>query len=139
MKEAGTIDLGMLGEAAVLACSEGEGIRAAGTIPRDLELFQDHFPDFPVVPGVLSLELMKKAAEAWWQLRPGTSGTTLRLREVESAKYAAYLKPGDAWEVKLSFQTDGLERISCGAKLLHDGRTAVSAALIFECIKLRQA
>jgi 3-hydroxyacyl-[acyl-carrier-protein] dehydratase len=128
----------MLGEARVLSAPEHDSIHVSGVIPADLELFRDHFPDFPVVPGVLSLELMKKAADIFWHSLPGTAGTALRLREVESAKFAAYLKPGDAWEVKLVFSPEGLERIPCHGKLVHEGRAAVSASLVFECIKTRQ-
>ena len=34
----------------------GEYARGVRTFPADLPLFQDHFPNFPVVPGVLILE-----------------------------------------------------------------------------------
>ena len=46
---------------------KGEGIAAQGTVPQSAEFFQDHFPDFPVLPGVLMLEILKQTAETYLQ------------------------------------------------------------------------
>ena len=36
----------------------GKNIHCQYTWPKNLEIFQDHFPGFPVVPGVLLTEMM---------------------------------------------------------------------------------
>ena len=38
-----------------------EGIRAKKTIPANLDLFQGHYPDYPIVPGVLLCEAVFQA------------------------------------------------------------------------------
>ena len=46
----------------VISLEPGRSIHAVKTMPEDEELFLDHFPGFPVVPGVLLVEMMAQAA-----------------------------------------------------------------------------
>ena len=95
--------------------------KASGVIPGNAEFFQDHFPGFPVLPGVLALDILKQAIER-------CLGKTWALAAIRNAKFSSYLKPGDSWDCEVK-QLAGNE---WSAKLFHQGRTAVSAKLIFE-------
>jgi len=44
----------------IIALEPGLTIQCQRTWPEDLELFEDHFPEFPVVPGVLLTEMRGK-------------------------------------------------------------------------------
>ena len=44
----------------ILEHEPGKRIRARGRIAEDAAFFQDHFPDFPILPGVLALEIFRK-------------------------------------------------------------------------------
>jgi NADH-quinone oxidoreductase subunit N len=46
----------------ILSLVPGERIEAEREVPQDEDYFQDHFPGFPVVPGVLLTESMGQAA-----------------------------------------------------------------------------
>ncbi|MCK7480556.1 MAG: hypothetical protein M0C28_27495 [Candidatus Moduliflexus flocculans] len=46
----------------ILKLEPGRSIEAERVFPGDLEFFRDHFPGFPVVPGVLLTEMMGQAA-----------------------------------------------------------------------------
>jgi len=85
-----------------------KGERAVGTKtwPEDLPLFQDHFPGFPVVPGVLLLEAMA-------QLAGKLIGYTVRLDRgdwpfpvfsmAEKVKFRRFVRPGDEVELRAFF------------------------------------
>tara|TARA_B100000959_G_scaffold250994_1_gene279939 strand:+ start:250 stop:645 length:396 start_codon:yes stop_codon:yes gene_type:complete len=55
------------------------------------EYLGDHFPSFPILPGVLMLEAMVQAASQLCS----KDGERLVLSEVKAIKYGAMVKPGD--------------------------------------------
>lgn len=121
-------DWGMLGKVRIFRPESG-GIEAEGRVPQDLELFGDHFPGFPVLPGVISLELMKKAAQAWLEREvPAASGN---LREVKSMKFGTFLRPGDSWRLSLTPKKGEAQTVFQG-RLMQEEKAAVSAVFIFE-------
>lgn len=112
----------------------GEGISMSGRVPEGAEFFQDHFPEFPVLPGVLALEILRQTAESYLK---ATTGADLKsvFEKMEAVKFSSYFKPGDAWESRVTFsaQEDG-ETIWNG-KLLKDTKPACSARFKLKTIK----
>ena len=86
----------------ILWMKEGEGITACGRIPHDSEFFQDHFPEFPVLPGVLALEMLKQTAEKYLSALPGGAGQHFFLKQIRATRFTKYLRPGDEWESRLT-------------------------------------
>ncbi len=67
------------------------------------EYLQDHFPTFPVLPGVFMLEAMVQAAREL--LDPGGAGDVpLVLGRVRALKYGTFIKPGDTLRASVSVQ-----------------------------------
>tara|TARA_B100000959_G_C14976227_1_gene621623 strand:+ start:1187 stop:1582 length:396 start_codon:yes stop_codon:yes gene_type:complete len=62
------------------------------------EYLADHFPSFPILPGVLMLEAMVQAASKL--LAP--NGERLVLGEVKAVKYGAMVRPGDSLRVEVT-------------------------------------
>ena len=62
------------------------------------EYLADHFPGFPILPGVLMLEAMVQAASKL--LAP--EGQRLVLGEVKAVKYGAMVRPGDSLRVEVT-------------------------------------
>ena len=56
-----------------------------------------HFPGRPVVPGVVLLDEVVNAAEAWLH-------TTLHVRSLQQAKFTAPLLPDQSAELRLTLQ-----------------------------------
>jgi 3-hydroxyacyl-[acyl-carrier-protein] dehydratase len=63
------------------------------------EYLADHFPGFPILPGVMMLETMVQAARL---LLADRSDHRLVLGQVKALKYGAMVRPGDALEVDVS-------------------------------------
>src|SRR5688572_5142058 len=68
------------------------------------EYLQDHFPDFPVLPGVMMIESIVHAARR--MLQPRVPGQRLVLGGVRALKYGSFVKPGDTLRVEVSLNKD---------------------------------
>lgn len=65
------------------------------------EYLQDHFPTFPVLPGVMMIEAMVQAARRLLELRDPALGRHV-LGQVKALKYGAFVRPGDSMRVEVS-------------------------------------
>jgi 3-hydroxyacyl-[acyl-carrier-protein] dehydratase len=113
----------------VVALEPGKKITAVKNLSMAEEYLADHFPGFPVLPGVLMLEAMTQAAA--WLVRAGEDfkHSIVVLKEARNVKYNKFVEPGQT----LSVVAEMLERSDTEAKFkTHgevDGQQAVSARL----------
>jgi len=63
------------------------------------EYLADHFPTFPVLPGVLMLEAMVQAARL---LASEQAGEPLVLGSVRALKYGRIVQPGDSLRIEVA-------------------------------------
>jgi 3-hydroxyacyl-[acyl-carrier-protein] dehydratase len=70
----------------------GVSIRAEKTLRADEELFRDHFPGFPVVPGVLLTEMMAQAMGKCLDAEAKPRGKAMLL-EIRSARFRGWVRP----------------------------------------------
>jgi 3-hydroxyacyl-[acyl-carrier-protein] dehydratase len=72
------------------------------------EYLADHFPTFPVLPGVLMLEALTQAAGWLLHLRRNFACSMAILREARNVKYGHFVGPGNALriDVELTKLTD---------------------------------
>src|SRR5262245_64597596 len=71
------------------------------------EYLQDHFPGFPVLPGVMMIEAMVQAARRLLESRSGGSAQRAQagrmvLGAVRGLKYGRFVKPGEVLRVEVS-------------------------------------
>lgn len=70
------------------------------------EYLQDHFPSFPVLPGVMMLESMAQAARRLLVERdPALSRHVLS--NVRALRYASFVRPGESLRVTVSLLGEG--------------------------------
>lgn len=90
---------------AVVEVGEGR-IVTLKQVTRAEEYLGDHFPEFPVLPGVLMLEAMVQAARRLMAERPGPWGPAGSRRwvlgGVRAVKYGAFVKPGQSLRVEVT-------------------------------------
>lgn len=78
----------------IIELSRGERIVAVKAVSLAEEYLADHFPTFPVLPGVLMLEALVESAG--WLVRDAQdfANTVILLREAKNVTYKGFVKPG---------------------------------------------
>jgi len=89
-------------------------------VPRQHPALAGHFPGNPIVPGVVVLDAVISAAQAWL-------GTGFRVERLAYAKFLAPLKPEETAEIDLLLQGPRLEFV------VHRGGTALAKGA-FDCV-----
>ena len=67
------------------------------------EYLGDHFPTFPVLPGVLMLEALTQAATWLLHRRSGFAKSMAVLKEAKNVKYGNFVAPGNSLRVEVDF------------------------------------
>jgi 3-hydroxyacyl-[acyl-carrier-protein] dehydratase len=78
----------------ILELEPGKRIRGLKRIATDEDYFRDHFPGFPVVPGVLLTEMMAQLAGKCLDAENPARGRSM-LAAIESAKFRHWVNPGE--------------------------------------------
>lgn len=102
-----------------------ERIVAVKSVTRAEEYLDDHFPGFPILPGVMMLETLVQAARKLVAGRDDDPKVPLVVAEVRKMTYAAMVKPGQALSVEVCLRksADGEFGFEGVGKV--DGREAV--------------
>ena len=67
------------------------------------EYLADHFPTFPVLPGVMMLEALTQAAGWVMHLRTDFAKSFAVLKEAKNVKYGNFVAPGNHLRVEVEF------------------------------------
>lgn len=116
----------------IVELEPGAKITAVKNLSMAEEYLADHFPGFPVMPGVLMLEAMTQAGA--WLVRAGEdfAHSTVTLKEARNVKYAKFVEPGQTLTVSAEVLDQGPRETKLKAQGMVDGVTAVSARLVLE-------
>lgn len=105
------------------------------------EYLQDHFPTFPVMPGVLMLEALAQAGAWLWRITSNFSHSIVVLREARGVKYGNFVEPGK----RLVLSVEAVDNLDENAQTATfkgngeiDGSTAVSARFSLSRYNLRE-
>ena len=86
----------------IVSLEPGKEIKAVKSVSLSEEYLADHFPTFPVLPGVLVLEGLIESAS--WLVREteGFAHSMILLEEARNVKYKSFLAPGSQIEYTVS-------------------------------------
>lgn len=79
----------------VVECVPGERVVAELDVNPDLPLFQGHFPDYPVLPGVIIMEALAQAASIAVLVQRDAGNTIGFLTGIDNAKFRRQVRPGE--------------------------------------------
>lgn len=114
----------------------GNKIAAVKSLSMAEEYLADHFPGFPVMPGVLMLEAMTQAGA--WLVRASEdfAHSMVVLKEARAVKYGQFVEPGQTLLVTAEIVSQTDRETTLKTKGTVEGRTTVRAKLVLKRFNL---
>lgn len=118
----------------VTAAEPGERLTAIKNVTFNEQFFQGHFPEMPVMPGVLIVEAMAQACGVLAVLSQGrserTEGEVTLFAGLDNVRFKRPVVPGDqlVFEVELLAHKRGIGKFNAVAKV--DGQLACEAQIM---------
>jgi 3-hydroxyacyl-[acyl-carrier-protein] dehydratase len=108
----------------------GVRITAVKCLTMAEEYLADHFPNFPVMPGVLMLEALTQASAWLVRLSEDFAHSMVVLKQAGNVKYAQFVEPGQTLTVtsEILSQGEGVTKLKAQGAI--DGRLIVSGRLV---------
>src|SRR5437016_1275206 len=78
----------------ILEVEPGKSIRVAKNLTLAEEYLADHFPTFPVMPGVLMLETLVEAGAWLLRITDDFRHSVITLKEAKNIRYGNFMQPG---------------------------------------------
>jgi len=121
----------------VVEVEPGRIIRAVKNLTLGEDYLADHFPTFPVMPGVLMLQTLVEAGAWLLRVTDEFRHSVVVLREAKNVKYGQFMEPGMQMQVtaELVEREDGRATFKGRGEV--DGNSTVSARLTLAHYNLR--
>ncbi len=120
----------------ILAMEPGRSIRTTKNPSLAEEYLADHFPGFPVMPGVLMIESLVQAGAWLMRETEGFAYSTILLKEVKAVKFNNFVKPGHSLAVECEITKREGNLYTFKGTGTVDGASAVSAKITLEQFNL---
>lgn len=117
----------------VVELEEGERILAYKNITCNEEVFQGHFPHFPVFPGVMIVEAMAQACGVLGfktMNKTPDDGSVYLFAGIDNVRFKRQVTPGDRMfiEAKIVSEKRGIWKFECSASV--DDQLVTSASIL---------
>ena len=108
-------------------------IRAETTVPKISTIFDGHFPGYPLMPGVLLIEIMAQTS-GWLIVAEKKFSRMPFLAAVKEAKLRSFVSPGAKLEVKATLIHDGSGFARTESEIQSDGKLVCNAETTFRVV-----
>lgn len=116
----------------------GKSLKGVKYLTLAEEYLADHFPSFPVMPGVLMLEAVVEASAWLWRATSDFQHSVIVLREVKNVKYGTFMQPGHAMEIAVEMvKQDGQLTTFRGKGNVQGGAQTVNAQVVLTAYNVR--
>jgi len=112
--------------------NSGESIVAVKNVSLAEEYLQDHFPGFPILPGVMMVEALVQTSA--WLMRQSEEFkfSTVLLKEAKAVKFNSFVSPGKTLVISSKVQKKGDREWTFKATGHMGDTNTVSARLVLE-------
>src|ERR1700752_383369 len=111
----------------IVEVQPGRVIRACKNLTLGEEYLADHFPTFPVMPGVLMLQTLVESAAWLLRLTEDFRHSVIVLREAKNVKYGTFMVPGHRLDLEVELLSQDGTTATFKGKGETGGATTVSA------------
>ena len=108
----------------------GKQIVATKSLSMAEEYLRDHFPNFPVMPGVLMLEALTQASAWLIRVSEDFAHSIVVLKEARNVKYARFVQPGQTLNIVSEIVQEDGNLVTFKAEGSVDGQNNLKARLI---------
>ncbi len=115
----------------------GRKIQAVKNLTLGEEYLADHFPGFPVMPGVLMLQTLVEAGAWLLRVTEDYRYSMIVLREAKNVKYGHFMEPGRQMIVTAEMTERNGKLASFKAKGEIEANLTISARVTLETYNLR--
>ncbi len=120
----------------ITALESGERITACKAVSLAEEYLADHFPTFPVLPGVLMVEAMVQASAWLVRERLDFGPSLVLLKEARNVTYKSFTVPGQVLTIESSCRSLDAQQSEFAARGEMDGREMVKGRLVLRHLTL---
>jgi 3-hydroxyacyl-[acyl-carrier-protein] dehydratase len=116
----------------------GRSLTAVKNLSLAEEYLADHFPGFPVMPGVLMLEALTQAGA--WLIREAEdfAHSVIVLKGARTIKYGSFVEPGRQLQLRVEVQEHGPRETSFKGKGVIDDQVMVQGRFTLTRYNLRE-
>ena len=107
----------------VLEMEEGKRIRTSFYLDPELNFLKGHFPDEPMMPGVLTVESMAQTADVLLLSMPKYAGKIPLFIGIDRVRFRQKIEPGDTIEIEAVVEEEIEEKaiVTCYAAVYNKG------------------
>ena len=121
----------------ILELVPGISIEAEHVFSSEEDFFRDHFPGFPVVPGVLLTEMMGQTAAKCLDAESREKGRgKAMLAQIRSASFRDWVRPDETALVKAEIRTNRAEYATADCSVDVRGVRVCTASLLFSFLPI---
>ena len=114
----------------------GSKIVATKSLSLAEEYLQDHFPNFPVMPGVLMLEALTQSSAWLVRVSDDFAHSIVLLKEARNVKYGRFVQPGQTLTLTATMIKAEGDLVTLKAEGTMDGQTNLKAQLVLRRFNL---
>jgi 3-hydroxyacyl-[acyl-carrier-protein] dehydratase len=119
----------------ILSLEPGQSVVASRRVQPDDDYFRDHFPGFPVVPGVLLTEMMAQTAGKCLDAERRPRGKAM-LAKIVSASFRQWVRPGDNLLIHADIVANEERYATAECRVVVDEQTAANSRLFFSFLSV---
>ena len=115
----------------VLEVEDGEYAKGIKCVSVNEPYFVGHFPDAPIMPGVLVIEACAQLCSITMESQGTEDDKIYVLLKCEEFKFLRPVIPGDCLEIEVSKESGGAGLVKFNAKVTVDGKVKAKGILAF--------
>ncbi|MBY0327308.1 MAG: beta-hydroxyacyl-ACP dehydratase [Planctomycetota bacterium] len=121
----------------IVEVQAGVSLKALKNLTLGEEYLADHFPTFPVMPGVLMLQTLVEAGAWLLRISEDFAHSVIVLREAKNIKYGNFMEPGKQMLITVELVEKTADLAVFKGKGEMEGQSTVSARITLARYNLR--